>query len=85
MSQIFTAACVQNCATPDVAHDVGVLSRLVREAGRQGAKFVALPEYCAGVDTKNGLLFPHAAAEAVQTVGRTLDELGFPLTVGVAA
>ncbi|CAN5311758.1 carbon-nitrogen hydrolase family protein [soil metagenome] len=61
---VFTAACVQNCATPDVDHDVNVLTRLIREAAKQDARFVALPEYCAGVDTRNGILFPHAVAEA---------------------
>ena len=41
----FRAACVQNSATPDVAHDIAVLTRLIREAAGQGARFVATPEY----------------------------------------
>ena len=54
----FRAACIQNSATPDVAHDIAVLARLIRDAAAQGAGFVATPEYCAGLDTRDGLLYP---------------------------
>ncbi|MGH6853824.1 MAG: carbon-nitrogen hydrolase family protein [Aestuariivirga sp.] len=60
---IFKAACIQNSATPDVDHDIGVLSRLIGKAASAGARFIATPEYCAGLDTKDGLLFPFARAE----------------------
>jgi len=60
----FKAACIQNSATPDVNHDIGVLSRLIVKAADGGAKLIALPEYCAGLDTRNGQLFPFAAREA---------------------
>lgn len=59
----FKAACVQNSATPDVLHDIEVLSRLIRDAAGQGAQFVALPEYCAGLDSRDGLLYPVAPEE----------------------
>lgn len=59
----FKAACVQNCATPDANHDIGVLARLIRDAAKQGAQFVATPEYCAGLDTRDGLLYPVAPEE----------------------
>src|SRR5262245_21223161 len=68
MTQIFKAACVQNSATPDVRHDIAVLLRLIEEAARTGAKLIATPEYCAGVDTKEGKLFPFAASEAEHPV-----------------
>jgi predicted amidohydrolase len=64
MTQKFIAACVQNCATPDVRADLAVLGRLIDEAAGQGARFIALPEYCAGLDTKDGKLHPFAVAEA---------------------
>jgi predicted amidohydrolase len=63
MTQIFKAACIQNCATPDVARDIDVLTALVDRAGSSGAALIALPEYCAGLDTRNGNLFPVAFAE----------------------
>lgn len=63
MTQTFKAACIQNCATPDVARDIDVLSALVDRAGSSGASLIALPEYCAGLDTRNGNLFPVAFAE----------------------
>ena len=59
----FKAACVQNCATPDIAHDIGVLTRLIRDAAAQGARFIATPEYCAGLDTRDGLFYPVAPRE----------------------
>ena len=63
MSGKFIAACVQNCATPDVEADVAILSKLIDNAAAKGAKFIALPEYCAGLDTKNGILHPFAVPE----------------------
>lgn len=59
----FKAACVQNCATPDVDHDIRALSRLIRDAAARGARFIATPEYCAGLDTRDGLLYPVAPEE----------------------
>jgi deaminated glutathione amidase len=64
MTETFKAACIQNCATPDVHHDIEVLSRLVERAAAEGAKLIGLPEYCAGLDTKDGQLFPFSAPEA---------------------
>ena len=63
MVQKFIAACVQNCATPDVEADIAILSKLVARAASEGAKLVALPEYCAGLDTKDGMLHPFAVPE----------------------
>ncbi len=60
----FTAACIQTTATPDLGHDIGVLSRLIREAAAAGDSFVATPEYCAGLDTRDGKLYPVAHEES---------------------
>jgi predicted amidohydrolase len=64
MIEKFKAACIQNCATPDIHKDLETLSRLIGAAADAGATLIALPEYCAGLDTKNGLLFPVAAPES---------------------
>ena len=71
----FKAACIQNCATPDVHHDIAVLARLIGEAAREGARFIATPEYCAGLDTKDGLLTPYAVREAEHPVIPAMAEL----------
>jgi predicted amidohydrolase len=63
MTAIFKAACIQNCATPDIHHDIAGLARLIEEAAAQGATLIALPEYCAGLDTRDGKLFPVAHPE----------------------
>ena len=48
----FIAACVQSTATPDVHADIRVLTDFIRAAAAKGARFIATPEYCAGLDTK---------------------------------
>jgi predicted amidohydrolase len=68
MTGKFKAACIQNCATPDIKKDIAVLSRLVGEAAAQGAALIALPEYCAGLDTRDGILFPVAMPESEHPV-----------------
>lgn len=85
----FKAACVQNCATPDVHHDIAVLIRLIREAASQGASFIATPEYCAGLDFRDGDLFPLGFAEAehpaLPAFSGLARELGIWLLIGSVA
>src|SRR5688572_1793425 len=57
-------ACIQNSATPDVEKDIATCLRLIDDGAAAGAKFIALPEYCVGLDTRNGLLHPAAFAES---------------------
>jgi predicted amidohydrolase len=64
----FIAACVQSTATPDVHADIRVLTGFIREAAAKGARFIATPEYCAGLDTKGGKMFPVAFTEAEHPV-----------------
>jgi deaminated glutathione amidase len=60
----FKAAVIQMTATPAVADDLATLARLIGQAAGQGARFVATPEYCAGLDTRDGKVFPVAFSEA---------------------
>ena len=82
----FKAACIQTTATPDLRHDIGVLDRMIREAAREGAALVATPEYCAGLDTRDGKMFPvayreeeHPALPHMQDLAR---DLGIWLLIG---
>ncbi len=79
----FKAACIQNSATPDIAHDIVVLSRLIRDAAGQGARFIATPEYCAGLDTSDGLLYPVAPPEAEHPVLPAMAALARQLDVWI--
>jgi predicted amidohydrolase len=63
MSMTFKAACIQNCATPDVAHNLDVTLRLSRAAAHAGAQLICLPEYFSGLETRDGLLHPAAFPE----------------------
>ena len=79
----FKAACVQNSATPDVLHDIDVLTRLIRDAAGQGAQFVALPEYCAGLDSRDGLLYPVAPEEMDHPVIPAMNALANELNIWI--
>jgi len=71
----FTAACIQSTATTDVHADIRTLTGLIREAAGVGARFVATPEYCAGLDTKDGKMFPVAFGEGEHPVLPALTQL----------
>jgi predicted amidohydrolase len=64
MTAIFKAACIQNCATPEVEQDIGTCLRLIGRAADAGASLIALPEYCVGLDTHGGRLYPSAFEES---------------------
>ena len=59
----FRAALIQSTATPDLRHDMGVLTAMIRAAAGEGADLVATPEYCAGLNTRDGKMFPVAHEE----------------------
>lgn len=63
MAETFKAACVQNCATADVAENTAVTLDLTREAAAAGARLICLPEYFSGLETIDGLLHPAAFPE----------------------
>lgn len=77
----FIAACVQSTATPDIGHDIRILTDFIREAADKGARFIATPEYCAGLDTKGGKLFPVAFVEAEHPVLPAMQALAKELKV----
>lgn len=49
MSRSFRVACVQNCAEDDIDRNLGECTALVRDAVRDGADLVCLPEYFAAL------------------------------------
>lgn len=59
----FIAACIQNSATSDVDHNIDLASRLIRQAAKDGANFIATAEYFSGLTTKDGLFLPVAFPE----------------------
>ena len=64
MPRNFTVACIQNCATPDVRHNIETSLRLAGAAAADGARLIATPEYFSGLETRDGLFLPGAYAEA---------------------
>jgi len=77
----FIAACVQSTATPDIQQDIRILTDFIREAAAKGARFIATPEYCAGLDTRDGKMFPVAFAEAEHPVLPAMQGLAKELKV----
>jgi len=63
MSSSFKIACVQNCATPDVQHNISTSLRIAEAAAADGAQLIATPEYFSGLETRDGLFLPGAYRE----------------------
>jgi deaminated glutathione amidase len=61
-------ACIQNCATPDVDHNIEVCLKLTRQASSQGARLIALPEYFSGLRTEGPQIIPVAFRETEHPV-----------------
>lgn len=79
MSTKLIAACVQNNAAGTHAANIDAVLRLMREAAGRKAELIALPEFCSGFGSKNGLLdLPafaegeHAALQAFRDEARRL-------------
>lgn len=77
----FIAACVQSTATPDIQTDIRILTDFIRDAAGRGAGFVATPEYCAGLDTRDGKMFPVAFTEAEHPVLPAMQDLAKELAI----
>ncbi|MDX1709925.1 MAG: carbon-nitrogen hydrolase family protein [Rhodovibrionaceae bacterium] len=82
----FTAACVQNTATPDVDHDIRATLEWSRRAAGEGAELVCLPEYFCGLETREGRFLPAAFAEeehpALPAFAEAARELGLWFHLG---
>ncbi len=83
MTKTFKAACIQNCATPDIDENIAVCSRLVRQAAGEGATFIATAEYFSGLTTDNGRIYPVAYAENQHPVIPAFAELAREFTVEI--
>ncbi len=68
MTNLFKAACVQNCAVPDVDANLKVTRRLTRDAAAAGASLICLPEYFSGLETDGAKVHPAAFPEAEHPV-----------------
>jgi len=86
MTQTLTAACVQNCATGDVADNLARLEALIAEAAAAGATFIALPEACEFLSGDREEMRRHArpVAESVafQRLSRIAADKGVWLLIG---
>ena len=63
MENIFKIACVQTEPKPDFESALIEIFSLSNQAINEGAKFIALPEYCGGLKTENGMLRPPSSIE----------------------
>ena len=86
MTSPFKVACVQNCATNDLAANLATVEQLVRDAHKKGAALVCMPEFFCNLEPADGSYYDngfdaddHPALAAMRTVGR---ELGLWLLLG---
>ncbi|MGE0210983.1 MAG: carbon-nitrogen hydrolase family protein [Parvibaculaceae bacterium] len=77
------AACIQNCATPDVQENIAVCMRLVQEAAAAGATLIALPEYFSGLHTEGFRIIPVAFPEREHPVLPAFAEAARRLKVSI--
>jgi predicted amidohydrolase len=68
MDRRLRLACLQTRPRPDFAGALDEARRLAGTAVAEGAKFLALPEYCGGLRTEGGAIAPPAAPEAEHPV-----------------
>ena len=80
MSGTFKAACVQNCATNDLAATLARAVELTRAARGAGADFIALPEFFCNLESSEGSYYDngyeadqHPALARMRTVAQELD------------
>ncbi len=83
MTATFTAACIQNSATPDVTYNIARSLELTRAAAAMGARFIALPEYFSGLHTEGPRIIPVAFAEARHPVIPAFAEAARDLDVSI--
>lgn len=85
----FRAACVQLCASDDVAANIRAASALIREARAQGADFIATPEntnlVAADADAKLARTFTEEADPSLPAFRALAAELGAWLLIGSLA
>jgi predicted amidohydrolase len=62
--QKLTLACIQLNADSDVERNLRLATESVRQAAAQGARLIALPEYCALLDGSGRVMREHSPAEA---------------------
>ena len=68
-------ACVQARPQPDFDAALSELEPLLRSAIAEGAEFVALPEYCGGLATRNGRITPPSTAQEQHPVLSALRDI----------
>jgi len=82
----FTVACVQYGATRDWRRDLDGALQSIGIAAAKGARLVALPELCVGLDAKNGHFAPAAFVEAehpaIPALSRAAAEHGVGVLLG---
>jgi predicted amidohydrolase len=66
MEQKLKLACIQLNAGAEVARNLALAAEAVREASRQGARLIALPEYCVLLDGSGRVMRSHSPPESEQ-------------------
>lgn len=85
----FTAACVQLRSSEDIAENIASASKLIREAAKAGAQFIATPENTSLMAADGGAKLAHSTSEdkdtALAAFRAMATELNVHLLVGSLA
>jgi len=63
MTNLIAIACLQTRPQPDFVAATEEAMALAEKAVKRGARFLALPEYCGGLKTENGMFAPPVAEQ----------------------
>jgi predicted amidohydrolase len=89
MTDTFSAACVQNCASADMETTLAKAADLVRQAAAEGADLICLPEYFSCLEVQDGVFELGARPEpehpALPLMGELAANLGKWILLGSLA
>ena len=77
----FTAACVQLRSSEDIAENISSASKLIREAAKAGAQFIATPENTSLMAADGGAKLAHSTSEDKDTALAAFRALATELNV----
>jgi deaminated glutathione amidase len=64
MTNSFRVACIHNCAEREMAPSIAALTTLIRDAAKDGAELIQLPEMATMLEPRNELVVQKAKSEA---------------------
>ena len=86
MKKLFKVSCIQNNSGEDINQNISDITQLVRDAHKEGAELICLPEYFCYVDNNDDRMLAHSYPEeehpALSHFRKLADQLSIWLLLG---